>query len=151
MPHDHNAEDGLQAVDLLLVDDDDFEAKMVTRAFRGSRIGNRIVRAEDGRMALDILTGRHELTVSHPSILLVDLNMPRMNGLEFLQEIRADARLRKLVAFILTTSNDERDKAAAYDLNVAGYIVKQNAGTDFRKLVMLLEDYWATVQLPQIA
>ncbi len=137
------------APEILLVEDDDFEAKTVRRAFGEARIANTITRVEDGLEALETLRsdwfrsrGERKL------ILLIDLNMPRMTGIELLREIRADPALRRLVCFVLTTSASESDIAEAYDLNVAGYVVKSRAGADFRDLVQLFESYWRTVRMP---
>lgn len=141
----------LVEAEILLIEDDDFEAKAVRRGFAQARIGNRITRAEDGIEALKLLRGElPEKTIGRPVILLVDINMPRMNGIEFLSEVRKDPTLRRLLAFILTTSEDERDIASAYDLNVAGYIVKSSAGADFKNLITLISDYWTTVHIPRI-
>ena len=82
--------------------------------------------------------------------MLIDINMPRMNGLEFLRELRSDPQLSKSVAFILTTSSDDRDVAAAYELNVAGYIVKDRVGEEFINLVSTLDGYWKIVDLPKM-
>ncbi|WP_253949015.1 response regulator [Mangrovicoccus sp. HB161399] len=136
--------------EILLVEDDDFEAKTVIRAFSEARIANRITRVEDGVEALETLLGDWAANLGeHKLILLIDLNMPRMNGIELLREIRSDPKLRRLVCFVLTTSSSEQDIADAYDLNVAGYVVKSQAGEDFRQLVQLIDDYWTTVRMPE--
>jgi DNA-binding NarL/FixJ family response regulator len=83
-----------------------------------------------------------------PYFLLVDLNMPRMNGIQLVKALRDDANLHQSIVFILTTSKREEDKVAAYDLNVAGYIVKATAGQDFLNLVSLVDCYWRIVELP---
>ncbi len=136
-------------INILLVEDDDGDAKAVQRAFRKARIANPIVRAVDGVEALEILKGANgrERLLS-PSLLLVDLNMPRMNGIELIRALRADTELRHAIAFVLSTSRRDEDKCAAYDLNVAGYIVKATAGQDFANLVHLLDCYWRIVELP---
>jgi CheY-like chemotaxis protein len=81
-------------------------------------------------------------------LILLDLNMPRMNGIEFLRAIRADPELRSLPVVVLTTSNDERDKIDAYDLNVAGYLLKPVTFTDFVDLMAALNKYWMLVEMP---
>jgi CheY-like chemotaxis protein len=136
-------------INILLVDDDDGDAHAVQRTFRKARIANPIRRAIDGLDALEILrgaNGKPELT--SPRLLLVDLNMPRMNGIELVTVLRSDEVLRQLVVFILTTSKRDEDMLAAYDLNVAGYIVKEKAGEDFLQLCGLVENYWRIVELP---
>ncbi len=141
--------DHLRQAQFLHIEDDDFEAKAVRRAFRNLQVPHRITRARDGVEALGLL--RADLSWSalgQLPILLLDLNMPRMNGIEFLAELRADAALRRHVAFVLTTSADEKDIRAAYDLNVAGYLEKSALGENFRDLVRLMEDFRNTVRMP---
>jgi CheY-like chemotaxis protein len=136
-------------LNVLLVEDDDGDAKAVQRAFQKAKIANQIVRAVDGVEALDMLKGTNgKAKTSPPYVLLVDLNMPRMNGIQFVEALRADENLRHSIAFILTTSKRDEDKIAAYDLNVAGYIVKATAGDDFLNLVNLMDHYWRIVELP---
>ena len=136
-------------INLMLVEDDDGDAESIERAFRKAKIVNPIVRAVDGVEALEILKGVNgKAKPSSPHILLVDINLPRMNGIELIQELRADPELRQTIAFVLTTSKRDEDKAAAYDLNVAGYITKATAGEDFSRLVSLINIYWCMVELP---
>ncbi len=136
-------------INILLVEDDDGDAKAVERAFRKAKIGNPIIRAVDGINALEFLRGANgKEKIRSPYLMLVDLNMPRMNGLQLLKAVREDKDLRSAIAFILTTSKREEDKAAAYDFNAAGYIVKATAGQDFMELVNLVGCYWRLVELP---
>jgi CheY-like chemotaxis protein len=140
---------GERIANILLVEDDDGDAKALVRAFQKARIANHIVRAVDGIEALDMLQGRNGKTKPpSPRILLVDLNMPRMNGIQFIETLRRDEELRRSIVFILTTSKRDEDKAAAYDLNVAGYIAKATAAQDFLNLVTLIDFYVAIVELP---
>jgi len=139
-----------EPVNILLVEDDDFEAAAVRRAFQKARVSNMITRATDGEDALAILENRHpEVSVKGPLIALIDLNMPRMGGLELIRKIRANPRLSNLVCFVLTTSSDEADIESAYSEHVAGYIVKETAGQDFARVLNLMSDYWLTVQMPR--
>jgi len=136
-------------IHILLVEDDDGDAKAVQRAFVRAHIANPFCRALDGLEALDILRGGNgKQKLSPPRLLLVDLNMPRMNGIELVTALRADPELRQLVVFILTTSQRDEDMAAAYGLIVAGYIVKEKAGEDFLRLCGLIDSYWRIVELP---
>ncbi|MBQ4844585.1 response regulator [Pseudoalteromonas sp. MMG013] len=130
---------------ILLVEDDDIDAKSVVRAFKKMRIANPIIRAKDGMYALELLKNDE---VPKPFLILLDLNMPRMGGLELLAELRNDQQLKGSVVFVLTTSKDEQDKFAAYDQNIAGYIVKENLQHGFDELVKLLDHYWRIVELP---
>lgn len=136
-------------VTIMLVEDDQIDAEAIQRAFRRARIANPIVVLSDGLAALDCLRGRGEFPPPpNPYLILLDLNMPRMNGIEFLEEIRADEDLQGNVVFVLTTSDDDRDKLAAYEQHVAGYMVKSNAGDDFMRLIGMLDHYWRVVELP---
>jgi CheY-like chemotaxis protein len=141
--------DNARTVNILLVDDDDGDAKSVDRAFGAAKIVNPVVRAFDGVDALDILRGTTGRTkIAAPYLLLVDLNMPRMNGIELVQALRQDLEFHSCIVFMLTTSIRDEDKVAAYDLNVAGYVLKQRAGYDFQKLVDMVRGYWRIVELP---
>jgi CheY-like chemotaxis protein len=134
---------------LLLVEDDDVAAEAVVRGLRKHASDCPVVPAEDGAAALHILRGEDEgHRIVKPYLVLLDLNMPRMNGIEFLRAIRADAELRSLPVVVLTTSNDERDKVDAYNLNVAGYLLKPVTFTDFVDLMAALNKYWMLVEMP---
>lgn len=137
-------------VTFLLVEDDDIEVRVLKKTFAKLKIANDIVVAHDGIDALELLrggNGREKL--QSPFIILLDINMPRMNGIEFLQEIRADPDLGNSVVFVLTTSNDEQDKLQAHNNHVAGYIVKSNAGESLLNALDMLDRYWRVVELPQ--
>lgn len=134
---------------LLLVEDDDGDAKGIERAFKKAKIQNPIHRAHDGIEALEMLRGDiGNDKVPSPRILIVDINMPRMNGLDLIKKIREDKDLKSSIVFVLTTSSDDDDIFRSYGLNVAGYIVKEEAGKDFLKLTELLGAYWQIVEIP---
>jgi CheY-like chemotaxis protein len=138
-----------RTLNILLIDDDDMDAKLLERAFRKAKIGNTIVRAMDGIEALEMLKGINGKTKPpSPRILLVDLNMPRMNGIELVQALRDDEELHRSIVFILTTSKRDEDKMAAYDLHVAGYIAKASAEEDILNLVSLMDSYGRIVEVP---
>jgi CheY-like chemotaxis protein len=140
---------GTKAVDILLVDDDEVDIMAIKRGFKKHRIANRVVEANDGAEALEILRGEsNNKQIVPPYIVLLDINMPRMDGIEFLENLRADAELKQAVVFVLTTSGEDRDKTAAYEKNVAGYIVKRNVGNEFLSFVEMLGAYWKIVELP---
>lgn len=136
-------------INILLVEDDDGDAKAVMRAFSRAQIANPITRAHDGAEALEILRAHAPHAPESPFICLVDINMPRMSGHEFVAALRADEALRRLVVFMLTTSKLRDDVDHAYDNNVAGYIVKESAGADFLDLIGTLNAYWRLVELPE--
>ncbi|MDC0659708.1 response regulator [Leisingera sp. SS27] len=136
-------------LNILLVDDDDGDAKAVRRAFRKANIANHITRAVDGIDALGILRGSSGKTrLSPPYVILADINMPRMNGIDLVSELRNDPLLHNAVVFFLTTSNDQQDITAAYNLNAAGYIAKETAGRDFLQLVNMMDRYWRIIEPP---
>lgn len=138
-----------RSIDILLIDDDDVATEGVLRSLRNSPIPLNCVTAEDGVEGLEILRGEHHAKrVKNPMLVLLDLNMPRMDGLEFLAQIRADAALNKTLVFVLTTSNRDIDRAQSYDRNIAGYMVKSEVGPQFAKLASLLISYGMSVSLP---
>jgi CheY-like chemotaxis protein len=136
-------------VRILLVEDDDGDAKAVERTFLQARIANPLLRVRDGVEAMEMLKGTDQQPrLEPPYLLLVDLNMPRMNGIQLVSAIREDPRLHETIVFMLTTSNRAEDKQAAYSLNVTGYILKERAGEDFLKLFNLVDTYWRIVEMP---
>jgi len=134
---------------ILLVDDDDIDRRIVLAGLKQTRIANPVVVADDGVHALEILRGENGMQpLPQPCFVLLDLNMPRMNGIEFLDALRADAALKHTVVFMLSTSKADSDKMAAYDRHVAGYLVKSEAGRDFMNHLPLLQNYLVTVHFP---
>jgi CheY-like chemotaxis protein len=136
-------------VHVLVVEDDPVDVEIIERAFRRKRISNPLHFAKDGFEALAILRGEEgRRKIPRPYVVLLDLNMPRMNGFEFLEELRQDETLRDSVVFVLSTSDELRDIKASYQQNVAGYLVKARVGEDFTDLVTMLDHYWRSVELP---
>ncbi|KOR33054.1 chemotaxis protein CheY [Achromatium sp. WMS3] len=136
-------------VTILLVEDDEIDAEAIHRGFAELKIANPIKEARDGIEALDILRGTGgQQQIYSPYLILLDINMPRMNGLEFLQAIRQDPELKTAIIFILTTSNDDRDRFQAYENHVAGYILKNNAGESFIEAIKMLKHYWTIIEFP---
>jgi CheY-like chemotaxis protein len=136
-------------VAIMLVEDDQVDVMNVKRAFRKLRISNPLHVASNGLEALGMLRADGEAPVRPlPKIILLDLNMPKMNGIEFLTALRADADLRRISVFVLTTSDDDRDMVAAYDLNVAGYILKPVESPAFMEAVSTLGMYWSLIEMP---
>jgi CheY-like chemotaxis protein len=136
-------------VNLLLVDDDEVDVQGLKRAFAKNRIGNPITVARDGIEALEILRGENGRSrLPKPHLILLDINMPRMNGLEFLDVIRGDVDLSSTIVFMITTSKAEEDKTRAHGHHVAGYIVKQDPANTFMQAVSMLEHYWKIVEFP---
>jgi len=125
-------------VSLLLVEDDAIDVMTVERMLRKQHISNPLFIARDGVEALEMLRGENDRAkVPEPYLILLDLNMPRMNGLEFLAELRRDPAHKKAVVFVLTTSDAPEDRHVAYEHRVAGYIVKDRMGDDLLDLLMI--------------
>lgn len=137
-------------INILLVEDDDVDVMNVRRSFKKNNITNPLHIAGNGLEALEILRGRSSEHDFPPErrIILLDLNMPKMNGIEFLRELRSDPDLHMIPVIVLTTSDEERDKVEAYRLNVAGYIVKPVTLANFVETVAALNKYWTLSELP---
>src|ERR1700683_730335 len=134
---------------LLHVEDDDICLMGLERAFKAAKIANPIHFALDGIEALEMLRGTNgRARLPRPFIVLLDLNMPRMDGIEFLKEVRKDEELKKSIVFIMTTSDADEDKVAAYNLGWAGYILKSNPANAFLEATALLDTYWRVVEFP---
>lgn len=135
-------------VKLVLVEDDPLDVTAIKRAFRKAKIANEVIVAQDGLAALEMLRGTTGEAITRPYLILLDLNMPRMNGIEFLGELREDPALRDSIVFVLTTSDDDRDIMKAYDNLIAGYMVKSKAGEDFVRMINMLDNYWKIIEFP---
>jgi CheY-like chemotaxis protein len=134
------------ALNILLVDDDEVDVMTVKRAFAKGNIANKVFVASDGIEALEML--RTEAIPASRRLVLLDLNMPRMNGIELLREIRRDPELQPLTVVVLTTSNEDRDRVEAYQLNVAGYLVKPVTFHSFADVMVTLNKYWTLMEMP---
>jgi CheY-like chemotaxis protein len=133
-------------VNILLVEDDEVDVMNVRRAFAKCGIRNPLWVACNGQEALRMLRGGE--VPRERRLVLLDLNLPRMNGIELLRELRADPGLRPTPVVVLTTSDDERDRVNAYNLNVAGYILKPLTFTSFVEVMAALNRYWTLVEYP---
>jgi CheY-like chemotaxis protein len=148
---DHESKEDMDAklLHILLVDDDEVDVMNVQRAFKKNNILNPLYVARDGVEALEVLRGDGRQALPRERrLVLLDLNMPRMNGLELLRAIREDPELKHITVVVLTTSDDDRDKVEAYNLNVAGYILKPVTFTAFVEAMATLNKYWAINELP---
>jgi hypothetical protein len=138
-------------VNVLLVEDDEVDVMNVKRAFKLSNISNPLYVAGNGLEALKMLRGTATEAPTLPNnrrIVLLDINMPKMNGIEFLQELRNDENLRSTPVVVLTTSDEDQDRVEAYRLNVAGYILKPVTFTNFAEVMAALNKYWALCEIP---
>lgn len=136
-------------VHLLLVEDDEVDVEAIIRGFKSQHIANPFTVVPDGIEALKMLRGEDgRERLPQPYMILLDINMPRMNGIEFLQALRRDPELKQSIVFVLTTSDRDEDIMAAYDEQIAGYLLKARAGKDFVDLISLLNAYWRIVEFP---
>ncbi|GAB4330649.1 MAG: response regulator [Leptolyngbyaceae cyanobacterium] len=138
-------------VNILLVEDDEVGIMNVKRALRKNNLTNSLYVAANGLEALSML-GKNETQLSiipaERRLILLDLNMPKMGGIEFLQELRADPALRSIPVVVLTTSDRDQDRTEAYHLNVAGYLLKPVTFNAFAELIATLNHYWALCEMP---
>lgn len=132
----------------LIVDDDDVAAMTIQRSLRRLGILRPCERARDGAEALVRLRASGENGLTRPYVILLDINMPGMGGLDFLDHVRADPELRNSVIFMVTTSDAARDIERAYDRSVAGYIVRSGAAGAMRNALEVLVAYCKVVRLP---
>ncbi len=138
-------------IHILLIEDDEVDQEDIQRMFRKNIIGNPLHIANNGIDAINKLLGQNEQMKLDPSpkIILLDINMPKMNGIEFLKELRENKELHSILVFVLTSSDDDRDKVAAYKMNVAGYILKSLQFSDFAQAISVLNLYWTLLDFPQ--
>lgn len=137
-------------VTFLIIEDNDLDAEKVERSFKKLKIDSPRIRAEDGYEALQILRDQiPEKKIVKPYIILLDLNMPRVNGFEFLQEIRKDPRLKDAIVYVLTTSEAISDINEAYSYNVSGYIVKPMSIIEMIEALKVMGLFWKLCKLPQ--
>ncbi|HKR06225.1 MAG TPA: response regulator [Bacteroidia bacterium] len=131
-------------IGILHVEDDAVDAMVMERALKKCDISYVLYQARNGIDALDMLRGTNgkEKIQPTPKIILLDLNMPKMNGIEFLRELRADKDLRSISVFVMTTSSDERDRTDAFDLNVAGYMIKPISLENYTNIIATLNSFW---------
>ncbi len=134
-------------LNILLVEDDDGDALALERAVSKLQISCSITRVYDGKDALNLLHSSDRRGLESPFVVLVDVNMPRMNGHEFLREVRENPYLQHLTVFMLSTSADEADITAAYSRNVAGYAVKGTTADAFAQLAATLDGYRKTFEM----
>ena len=135
-----------RVLNILLVEDDEVDVMNVRRAFERNNVSNPLYVAGNGLEALEML--RDGTVPRERRLILLDLNMPKMNGIEFLQALRADPDLAATPVVILTTSNDDQDKIDAYNLNVAGYLLKPVTFSNFCERMTTLNKYWMLVEMP---
>ena len=132
---------------ILLVEDDEIDVMTFTRAIKELNVGNRIESAPDGEQALELL---EDPSVVKPCLIVLDLNMPRMNGLEFLKSIKSIKPLKLIPVVVLTTSGEVSDRRECFDLGAAGYMIKPMEYSKFKDLVKKIMDYWSINEFPDL-
>ena len=130
---------------ILLVEDDRIDAMTVQRALKDIKVANQVIIRENGEEALEYL--RDEANFK-PAIILLDLNMPKMNGIEFLEVAKTDDSIKKIPVIVLTTSHGEWDRLQSFDLGAAGYMVKPVDYTQFVEVIRVIDLYWTLSELP---
>jgi CheY-like chemotaxis protein len=130
---------------ILLVEDDTVDAMSVKRAFEHLHIKNQLVLVTNGEEALEYLRNKDN---AKPQIVLLDLNMPRMNGIEFMKIAKADDELKKIPVVILTTSKAEQDRVETFNLGAAGYVMKPMDHEDFIGMMDKIHQYWEMTLFP---
>lgn len=135
-----------RVLNILLVEDDEVDVMNVRRAFERNNVSNPLFVAGNGLEALEMLRG--DRIPRERRLILLDLNMPKMNGIEFLETLRADPELASTPVVVLTTSNDDQDKIDAYNFNVAGYLLKPVTFSNFCERMATLDKYWTLVEMP---
>jgi two-component system, chemotaxis family, response regulator Rcp1 len=137
-------------IDILLVEDNPGDARLASEALRVGKVRNRLFHVEDGVEAIDFLRqqGKHKNAI-RPDLILLDLNLPRMDGREVLAEIKGDESLRQIPVVVLTISKEEEDVLRTYDLHANCFITKPIDFEQFMKVVRSIENFWMTiVRLP---
>jgi CheY-like chemotaxis protein len=130
---------------ILLIEDDVVDQMLLQRAIKGLGMKNRLYLAGDGEEALDFLNnGANE----KPALIFLDLNMPKMNGIEFLKTLKNDQNLRMIPVIILTTSKEDKDIRESFSLGVAGYMVKPVDYSKFVQIIKAIDTYWDLSEVP---
>ena len=137
----------LKPVIILLVEDDPADQKLIKISFKNQKVANELHFVNDGKEALDYLYQRARFSngAPRPDLILLDLNMPGMNGKEFLKRIKSDENLKRIPVVVLTTSNSERDIIETYNLQISGYVNKPLNLTEFKKIIEQIGEYWFVI------
>jgi len=134
-----------EKISILLVEDDHVDIMTIKRAFKDLKITNPVNVCENGLEALDFLRNPQK---QFPGVILLDLNMPKMNGIEFLQEIKDDEQFKSIAVVVLTTSKEEQDKVESFKLGVAGYMIKPVDYLQFVEIIRTIHLYWTLSEIP---
>jgi hypothetical protein len=138
-----------KTIKILMIEDDEIDIMNIRRAFKKNNVTNPLHVTNNGIEALDYLIDLVENSPSKmPKIILLDLNMPKMGGIEFLRKLRQNENLKTISVFVMTTSSEDKDKVEAFNLNVAGYILKPLSMDQFMDVVSTLNSYWKLCEFP---
>jgi CheY-like chemotaxis protein len=130
---------------ILLLEDDHVDAMIVERALKDLKVENKLIVAKNGEEGLEYL---RDIEKHLPGIILLDLNMPRMNGLEFLDIVKKDDQFKKIPIVVLTTSDEEKDRSASFNLGIAGYMTKPVNYPQFVEVLRTITLYWSLSKMP---
>ncbi len=143
---------GEREVELVLVEDNENDAELITRALRRHHLANKIVLLKDGAEALDFLLGKGARADDDlpTKVVLLDIKLPKVDGIEVLRRMKSDGRTKELPVVMLTSSNQERDIKAAYDLGCNSFVTKPIKFEEFAKVVAELGIYWLMLNVPPV-
>ena len=135
----------LNAVSILLVEDNPNDVEITRRALEKGRVMNELIVARDGQEALDILFAAANGEARRPGLILLDLNLPKVDGREVLAKVKADPKLKRIPVVVLTVSTREEDIVRTYDLGVNTFITKPVGFEEFMKVVTTIKEYWLLI------
>jgi two-component system response regulator len=142
----------MDAIDILLVEDNPRDAELTVRALKKRHLANRVIVVEDGVEALDFICARGKFTLreepAHPKVVFLDIKLPKINGLEVLRAIRSDAKTRMIPVVMVTSSKQDPDIKAAYELGANSYVVKPVDFDSFQDVMSQVGSYWLLVNQP---
>jgi chemotaxis family two-component system response regulator Rcp1 len=136
----------IEPVNILLIEDNEGDIRLAQEALKDGKVANDLQVVTDGQEALDYLNNRGQYTDAiRPDFILLDLNLPKINGIEVLEKVKADVELKKIPVIVLTTSEREQDILSAYNLQADCYIKKPVTIDKFLEVVQVLEDFWISI------
>ncbi|GAA4900368.1 response regulator [Flaviramulus aquimarinus] len=136
----------MKSLNILLIEDDMIEVMKLNRTISSLKLSHNIIEANNGEDALKVLEKKDEL----PDIILLDLNMPKINGIEFLNILKSDSVLKYIPTIILTTSNNQKDLLECYEIGIAGYVLKPLKYEDYVSKIEKILAYWSINELKKI-
>lgn len=138
--------DDMKLFNILVVEDDEIDRMNIERAFAKANLTNPVQFANDGIEAMDLLKNNK---IDNPLLILLDINTPRMNGLEFLKILRDEPKWALTPVVVMSSSKEDKDKIAAYKLSITGYIVKPLEFSEFVSTMVILGQYWSLCHFPK--